>query len=267
MENKASDVPSKRSSLLGELLRHWRGVRGLSQLDLALDVSMSQRHLSFIESGRSIPSRKVLVTLTEAMDMPLRERNALLLAAGYAPLYQEPTLDDATMAVVSRAIEQMMHNHEPHPAILMDRHWNVIRTNNAAPVFFGSLIDLEAFPKPRNLLELMFDPAGLRPFIEDWETVAAALLERVRREALGHTIDANLQALLDRLRRYPGADRLPTCTSPESPIVPITFRRGDERISYFSLVTTVGMPQAVTAQELRLECMFPIGAEHTKGAS
>lgn len=259
MSSEASDGPSSQSSPVGELLRHWRGVRGLSQLDLALDVSISQRHLSFIESGRSVPSRRVLVTFAERLGMPLRERNLLLLAAGYAPLYQEPSLDDATMAFISRAIDQMMYNHEPHPAMLMDRQWNVIRTNRAAPAFFGSLIDLEALPKPRNLLELMFDPAGLRQCIEDWETVAAALLERVRREALGQIVDKNLQALMNRLRCYPGADKLPACTSPESPIVPITFRRGDERISYFSLVTTVGMPQAVTAQELRLECMFPMG--------
>ena len=256
--NRANDVPSSQPSPVGELMRHWRGVRGRSQLDLALDVDISQRHLSFIESGRSVPSRRVLITFAEALGIPLRERNTLLLAAGYAPIYQEPTLDDATMAVVFRAIDEMMHNHEPHPAILMDRHWNVIRTNKAAPAFFGSLVNLEAFPKPRNLLEMMFDTAGLRPCIEGWETVAAALLERVSREALGQTIDANLKALLEKLKRYPGADKLPTCTSPESPMVPITFRRGDERISYFSLVTTVGMPQAVTAQELRLECMFPM---------
>lgn len=258
MSSKVSDGPGSRSSPVGELLRYWRGIRGLSQLDLALDVSISQRHLSFIESGRSVPSRRVVITFAERLGMPLRERNSLLLAAGYAPLYQEPLLDDATMAVVTRAIEQIMENHEPHPAILIDRQWRVIRTNKAAPVFFGSLMDLEAFPKPRNLLELMFDPGGLRPCIENWETVAAALLERVHREALGHNLDADLRTLMNKLRSYPGVDRLPICTRPESPIVPITFRRGNERIAYFSLVTTVGMPQAVTAQELRLECMFPM---------
>lgn len=251
-----------KSSVLsvGDLMRYWRGVRGLSQLDLALDTSVSQRHISFVESGRSVPSRKLLVTFSEALGIPLRERNALLLAAGYAPLYQEPTLDDATMAVVSGAMVQMLRNHEPHPALLIDRYWNVVRTNDAAPAFFSTLINLEAFSKPRNLLELMFDPAGLRPSVEDWEAVAAGLFERVRREALGQVMDAGLQALLDKLKRYPGAENLPACISPESPLLPITFRRGKERISYFSLVTTVGMPQAVTAQELRLECMFPMEA-------
>ena len=247
-----------QTSPAGLLLRHWRGLRGLSQLDLALNLRVSQRHLSFVESGRSVPSRKLLITISEELGIPLRERNTLLLAAGFAPLYKEPSLDETTMAVISGALEQMLRNHEPHPALLLDRYWNVLRTNNAAPLFFGSLIDLDAFPKPRNLLELMFNPQGLRSCVEDWETVAAALLERTRREALGHTFDPTLQALIDKLQNYPGVHDLPPCTRPQTPVVPITFLKGEQRISYFSLVTTVGMPQAVTSQELRLECMFPL---------
>lgn len=200
----------------------------------------------------------MLATLSETLNIPLRERNALLLVAGYAPLYAEASLDDATMKVVTNALDQMLSNHEPHPALLIDRYWNVVRTNTAAAAFFGSMIDLAAFPKPRNLLELTFDPAGLRPHIEDWETVAAGLLQRVRREALGLVIDDRLQSLLDKLKRYPGAEKLPVSINQDSPILPITFRRGAERISYFSLVTTIGTPQTVTTQELRLECMFPI---------
>lgn len=243
---------------VGELLRYWRGQRGLSQLDLALESGVSQRHLSFVESGRSVPSRGMLVTLSEAMQIPLRERNALLLAGGYAPLYGEASMDDATMSVVMEAIDGMLRNHEPHPALLLDRYWNVVRTNAAAPAFFGSMMDLEAFAKPRNLPELIFDPVGLRPHIEDWETVAAGLLQRVRREALGSVVDERLEALIGRLKSYPGAESLPLPAIAESPILPVTFRRGGERISYFSLVTTVGTPQTVTAQELRVECMFPV---------
>lgn len=258
-ESVKSGISAEPASV-GSLLRYWRGQRGFSQLDLALAGGTSQRHLSFVESGRSVPSRAMLLVLAEALNLPLRERNALLLAGGFAPMYAEAALDDATMRVVAGALDQMLHNHEPHPALLLDRYWNVVRTNTAAPRFFGSLMDLEAFPKPRNLLELTFDPAGLRPHIEDWETVATGLLQRVRREALGMVVDAQLQALLTRLKRHPGVDKLPTTLSVDSPILPITFRRGAERISYFSLVTTVGTPQAVTAQELRLECMFPIDA-------
>jgi hypothetical protein len=144
---------------------------------------------------------------------------------------------------------------------VLDRHWNVIRTNEAAPRFFSSFVDLETRPKPRNLLDLMFDPAGMRPFVEEWEKVAAGLLQRVRREAVGQVMDAKLQELLKRLRMYPGVAEIKPSLAPQSPVLPIVFRRGDRRFSYFSLITTVGTPQCITAQELRVECMFPTDAE------
>src|SRR5262250_2356278 len=135
---------------LGNLLRYWRHERGKSQLDLSLDTGISQRHLSFVESGRSAPSRDFLSIVSEALNIPLRERNVLLLASGYAPLYSEQSMDAAQMAIVTRAIDRMLEQHEPHPALVLDRHWNVVRTNQAAPRFFGSFVDLEASPKPRN---------------------------------------------------------------------------------------------------------------------
>jgi transcriptional regulator with XRE-family HTH domain len=249
----ASAVPQ-----LGALLRYWRRQRGKSQLNLSLDTGISQRHLSFVESGRSAPSRDFLSTVSNALNIPLRERNALLLASGYAPLYNEQSIDSEQMSIVTRAIDRMLEQHEPHPALVLDRHWNVIRTNRAAPSFFGSFIDLEARPKPRNLLDLMFDPAGMRPFVEEWERVAAGLLQRVRREAVGQVVDATLARLLEDLLKYPGVAGLELPLAPQSPVLPLTFRRGDQRFSYFSLITTVGTPQCITAQELRVECMFPI---------
>lgn len=165
------------------------------------------------------------------------------------------------MAIVMRAIDRMLEQHEPHPALVLDRWWNVIRTNDAAPRFFGSFIDLEKRPKPRNLLDLMFDPIGMRPFVEEWETVAAGLLHRVRREAVGQVLDAKLQELLKRLREYLGARGLKPPPGPRSPVLPIVFRRGEQRLSYFSLIATVGTPQCITAQELRVDCMFPTDAE------
>ena len=191
------------------------------------------------------------------MNIPLRERNVLLLASGYAPLYSEQSMDADQMAIVTRAIDRMLQQHEPHPALVLDRYWYVIRTNQAAPRFFGSFIDLEAWPKPRNLLDLMLDPAGMRPFVEEWEKVAASLLQRVRREAVGQVVDGRLAELLERLRKYPGVAGLKLPLVPQNPVLPITFRRGNERFSYFSLITTVGTPQCITAQELRVECMFP----------
>src|SRR5215475_11585027 len=224
---------------LDELLRFWRQERGKSQLDLSMDTGISQRHLSFVESGRSAPSRDFLSIVSDALNIPLRERNVLLLASGYAPQYSEQSIDADQMTVVTRAIDRMLHQHEPHPALVLDRHWYVVRTNQAAPRFFGSFIDLQARPKPRNLLDLMFDPAGMRPFVEEWEKVAAGLLQRVRREAVGQVMDAKLQELLKRLREYPGVAALKPPLAPQSPVLPIVFRRGKERFSYFSLITTV----------------------------
>jgi transcriptional regulator with XRE-family HTH domain len=226
---------------LGNLLRYWRRQRGKSQLDLSLDTGISQRHLSFVESGRSVPSRDLLSIVSEKLDIPLRERNVLLLASGYAPIYEESSWEVPEMAAVTEAIDRMLLQQEPHPALVLDRYWNVIRTNKAAPRFFGSFVDLEARPRPRNLLDLMFDPAGMRPFVENWGVVAAGLLQRVYRESVGHIVDQKS-----------------TVPRTHSPVLPITFLKGGERLSYFSLITTVGTPQSVTAQELRIECMFPL---------
>jgi transcriptional regulator with XRE-family HTH domain len=246
---------------LGELLRYWRQERGKSQLDLSLDTGISQRHLSFVESGRSAPSRDFLSIVSDALNIPLRERNALLLASGFAPQYAEQSMDTAQMAVVTQAINRMLRQHEPHPALALDRYWNVIRTNEAAPRFFGSFVDLEKRPKPRNLLDLMFDPAGMRPFVEEWEMVAAGLLQRVRREAVGQVLNTKLQELLKRLRDYPGVAELKPSLTPQGPVLPMVFRKANQRFSYFSLITTVGTPQCITAQELRVECMFPTDVE------
>ena len=208
---------------LGELLRYWRQERGKSQLDLSMDSGISQRHLSFVESGRSAPSRDFLSIVSDALNIPLRERNVLLLASGYAPQYSEQSMDAEQMAIVTRAIDRMLQQHEPHPAIVLDRHWNVVRTNEAAPRFFGSFVDLEARPKPRNLLDLMFDPAGMRPFVEEWEKVAAGLLQRVRREAVGQVLDAELRKLLKRLREYPGVAGLRPSLRPRVLYCPSRF--------------------------------------------
>jgi transcriptional regulator with XRE-family HTH domain len=246
---------------LGDLLRYWRQKRGKSQLDLSLDTGISQRHLSFVESGRSVPSRELLSIVSEALGIPLRERNVLLLASGYAPLYSESAWDAPEMAAVTQAVDRLLHQHEPHPALVLDRYWNVIRTNAAAPQFFASFIDLAARPRPRSLLHLMFDPEGMRPFIEHWEEVATGLLQRVRREALGHVIDEKTVSLLNDLNKYPGVKDLSAVPKSQSPVLPITFVRGNERLSYFSLITTVGTPQCITAQELRIECMFPLATD------
>lgn len=255
--NSPSALTTPARHETGNLLRYWRQQRGKSQLDLSLDSGISQRHISFVESGRSGPSRELLATLSQTLDIPLRERNVLLLAAGYAPAYKENDWDDPEMAVLTKAIDHVLKQQEPHPALLMDRYWNVLKTNDAAPRFFGSFIDLSSKPTPRNLLHLMFDPEGMRPFIEDWEEVASGLLQRVHRESIGHVADKKTIELLTDLKKYPGVTELRGVRKNHGAVVPITFVKDRKRLSYFSLITTVGTPQSITAQELRIECMFP----------
>jgi transcriptional regulator with XRE-family HTH domain len=243
----------------GVLLRQWRLLRGKTQLALSLETGVSQKHISFMESGRSAPSREMLLAMAEALDVPLRDRNALLSGGGYAAIYPEGALDGAAMSRLDAALRRLLRLHEPYPAVVMDRHWNVLMANDAAPRLFGCFIDLAAWAKPRNLLRLMFDPNGLRPFIVDWPEVSRSLLARVRREAVGQVIDLETRRLLDALHRYPDAEPGPSVPGQgeDLPMIPLSFRKGGVRLDYFSMVTTVGAPRAVSAQELRLECLFP----------
>ncbi|MFC5743598.1 helix-turn-helix domain-containing protein [Dyella tabacisoli] len=251
---------------LGLLLRHWREIRGTSQMDLSVDTGISQRHLSFIESGRSAPSRQALTSIVQSLDVPLRERNAVFLAAGYAPVYSEAPWNAKEMQGITRALDRMLRQHDPYPGIVMDRYWDVLITNESSPRFFGSFIDMAARSGPRNMLHLIFDPNGMRPFVVDWETVARSLIQRVYRETVGRILDERTRSLLDEVFAYPGVDpswRLygSVASAPNLPMIPIGFKKGDKVLSYFSMVTTVGAPHSVAAQELRIESLFPANEE------
>jgi transcriptional regulator with XRE-family HTH domain len=247
------------SKQLGPLLRHWREVRGKSQLDLSMDTGVSQRHISFVESGRSVPSRQRLLTVAEALDVPFRERNTLLLAAGYAPIYSDDSWEAPEMQPVADALRRMLRQHEPFPAVVMDRYWNVLLSDTAAPRFFNCFVDMAARKSSRNLLHLMFDPVGMRPFIRDWPETSRTLLARVHRESVGRIIDDKTRELLKTLLAYPDVDvDWKTLTAPAiTPIVPLAFVKDGKNLSFFSLITTVGTPMTIASQELRLECMFP----------
>jgi transcriptional regulator with XRE-family HTH domain len=251
---------------LGALLRHWRERRGKSQLDLSLDAGVSQRHVSFVEIGRSLPSRQMLLDLAQALDMPLRDRNSLLLAGGYAPIYPDGDWNAPEMARITGALERMLRQHEPYPALVMDRYWNVLMTNRAAPRFFGSFTDLSGRPSPRNMLDLIFDPCGMRPFIANWTAVAESLVQRVTRESIGRVMDDKTKDLLGRLLAYPDVEpgwQPPSAMGDASvlPVIPMDFVKDGKILRYFSMVSTVGTPQTVAAQELRVECMFPADDE------
>jgi transcriptional regulator with XRE-family HTH domain len=263
MHSSPSD-DRKTSNDLGPLLRYWRGARGKSQLDVSLDTEISQRQISFIESGRSTPQRESLLRIADALNVPLRERNTLLLAAGYAPVYASAGLDDPDMKPVRRALERALVQHEPFPAFVMDRYWNVLLANAASPRFFGLFTDLSRRPEPRNLLHLMFDPQGMRPFIVNWPHAARSLLARVFREAVGHVIDAKTKTLLRELSAYPDVDadwRFASTTMEDSPVIPLSFAKNGRTFRFFSLVSTVGTAQTIATQELRLECMYPADDE------
>ena len=273
-------------SELGALLRHWRDARRRSQFDLSIDTGVSQRHISFIESGRSAPGRQTLLDIAQALDVPLRDRNILLLAAGFAPLYSEGNWNTQEMRGINRALERMLRQHEPFPAVVMDRYWNVFMANDAAPRFFNSFNPEATHKEPRNILHMMFDPQRMRPFIANWEDVARSLFERVYRESVGRLMDEKTQELLAELLAYPSVDpewkapgrsKISRTTGRSSskapsraasgavsegsssrlPIIPISFVKDGQVLNYFSMVATVGTPQTISAQELRLECMFP----------
>ena len=247
---------------LGTHLRHWRSIRGKNQLELSIETELSQRHISFIESGRSVPSRQVLMKIAQALDVPLRDRNVLLLSAGYAPAYSQAAWNSGQMQSVTRALERILRQNEPYPALVMDRYWNVLMTNESAPRFFNCFFDMSQRTGPRNMLHLIFDPKGMRPFIDNWEEVAGSLIRRVHFEAVGRVIDEETKELLMALRAYPSVktdDRANqrSDAGPIVPMIPISFRKGDTVLNYFSMVTTVGTPQTVAAQELRIETLFP----------
>jgi transcriptional regulator with XRE-family HTH domain len=263
----AESAHERTLSPVGGLLRHWRRARGLSQLGLALDAATTARHLSFVETGRSQPSREMVLRLTRALDVPLRERNRLLLAAGYAPLYRETGLAAEGSAQVRAALERMLGAHEPYPAVVMDRYWNVMESNGAASRFFGWLLGERHPGTPPNVVRLMFDPSGLRPFVRNWDTAADALIQRVHREAVGGLPDPETLALLDEVLGLPGippAWRAPDLHAVPVPVVPVEFEKEGLALSYFSMVTTVGTPQDAMLQEIRVESFFP--ADETTAA-
>jgi transcriptional regulator with XRE-family HTH domain len=232
-------------------------VRRKSQLALALEAAVSPRHLSFVESGRSTPSREMVQRLSEALDVPLRERNALLVAAGYAPIHPEGGLQSSELTQVRSALDRLLRHQEPYPAVVLDRQWNVLQTNRAAPRLFGQFVDLDALPAPTNLLRTVCDPAGLRPWIANWELVRAVLVRRVFREAIGGVPDGRVLSLLAELGAYSEGSAPGLPNGGELPFFPVEFRKDALRLSFFSMVITVGAPRDVTAQELRIEAFFP----------
>ncbi len=241
----------RRASQVGTLLQYWRDVRGMSQLALAIEADVSPRHVSFIETGRAQPSREMVLHLATTLDVPLREQNGLLLAAGYAPIFRESRLDAPELQTVRVALDAILAKQEPYPAVVMNRAWDILTSNTAATRFFGHLLGDAAVPPPPNVVRMMFDPACLRPFVSNWE-------------AVGGVKDEATATLLADVLAYPGVPERwsrPDPDAPLVPVIPVSFSRHGRAYTFFSAVTTLGTPQDVTLQELRIECFFPMNAE------
>jgi transcriptional regulator with XRE-family HTH domain len=251
----------ERQQPVGELLRQWRERRRLSQMELALQTEISTRHLSFVETSRSKPSRAMVLRLAEQLDLPLRARNHLLLAAGYAPVYAETALDNPHLSAVRAAVRQLLTGHEPYPAVVVDRGWNLVDAN-ASVALLTEGVAPELLAPPANVLRVSLHPDGMASRIINLGEWRAHLLGRLRRE-VALTADAALAALYDELRAYPCDQPAPEAEipGPSDIVVPLRIRHGDRELAFFSTVATFGTPLDVTVAELTIESFFPADAE------
>lgn len=252
-------LPPAPKSHFGALLREWRTARRLSQLDLALEADLSPRHLSCLETGKAQPSHDMLARLADALGIPLRERNALLLAAGYAPEYRESALAAPEMTLVRRAIDFILEQQEPYPAFVTGRHWDVLLANGAMARVLNVL--KPGGPRHRNLLRQIFDPEDLRPLIGNWEEVAGDVIRHLHDEVAATPSDGRARVLLEEVLAYPGVpdrwrQREPGATP--LPLLTTLFRTQRVELRFFSTLTRFATPRDVTLEELRIECMFPV---------
>jgi transcriptional regulator with XRE-family HTH domain len=249
-------IADNRTVRVGPLLRDWRQRRRLSQMELALEAGVSTRHLSFVETGRSRPSADMVLHLADQLEVPLRERNDLLLAAGYAPQFGARTLDDPELAPIRDALGHVLAGHEPYPAIAVDRHWNLVASNSALdPLLEG--IAPELLVPPANCIRLALHPDGLARRIVNLGEWRGHLLERLARE-ISLTGDAELAGLREEMLGYRGPE--PTDT-PDGAAIMVQLRLRNPELNFFSTVTTFGTAVDVTVSELSVEAFFPADAE------
>ena len=259
-----SVAQANQPDLFGPMLRAWRRRRGTSQLALALQSGVSQRHVSFLESGRARPSREMVVQLTSALDVPLRQRNAMLLAAGFAPVSRESNRAAPELTPVRQAISRMLKQQEPYPAVVIDRLWNLLDANEAANAFTVFLFEGPPPPPPAgkqaNLLRWLLDPKALRSKIANWEEVARYLVSTTYAEILADGGEPKALAFIEEIMALPDVptsfrkirfeDRPP-------PVLTVDYLVAGKSLSVFTTIATLGTPQDITLQEVRIECFFP----------
>jgi transcriptional regulator with XRE-family HTH domain len=260
LQTPANDSRSRQSAAapthVGELLRQWRGARRLSQLALALDAGISARHLSCVETGKAQPSRELIARLAETLDMPLRERNMLLMAAGYTPEYAETPLSDPELRQVQRAIEFILEHQEPYPAFVMNRCWDVLQANRAAARLEDFLCGGSIH---RNMMRRFFDPQDIRAAVVNWDEIAGDLIRHLHDEIAASPSHPTMRELLEEMLSYPGIPshwRTRQLGASPPPLLTVVFRKEDHELRFFSTITGFGTPRDVTIDELRIECTF-----------
>ena len=254
------NTTSPSLSTAGAMIRDWRTRRRLSQLDLALEAEVSQRHLSFLESGRANPSREMVIRLAERLSVPLRERNRLLLAAGFAPSYGERSLSDPALSAANDAVAQVLKGHEPNPSFVVDRHWNMVAANGALAPFLAG-VDPSLLEPPVNVLRIALHPKGMPPRIANFGEWRAHLLERLHRQN-GGVADPVLASLEEELTAYPGQPGYHRKNGEAPAIaVPLQLRHDDRILSFISTITVFGTPLEVELSELAIESFFPSDPE------
>jgi transcriptional regulator with XRE-family HTH domain len=247
-------------SAVGRLLRDWRAARGMSQLDLAMHAGFSARHVSFIETGRTQPSRQALLVLAETLEVPLRERNRLLEAGGYAHVYRQTPLAAEEMGHIRGVLQFILDRHKPYAAVVLDRYAHCLMGNGVSEQLLAAVVDPSLMSEHANYLRMVFHPLGARRSIVNWDEVARHLLARAERELGDAKDDETAAALLTELRGYAGPSlrqRPPASLSAADLLLPIHIRKNDLDLRIFSTIMTLGSPQDVTLQELRIETFFP----------
>ncbi|MEG3632662.1 helix-turn-helix domain-containing protein [Micromonospora palythoicola] len=243
---------------VGELLRQWRRRRGLSQLDLAIATDVSARHVSLVETGKSKPSADMILRLAAQLHVPLRDRNRLLLAGGFAPRYTERPLDDDALSAVHDAISRVLRAHEPYPAVVFDRRWNIVMTNRAVDPFFAQVAP-DLLRAPVNLVRLGLNPRGLARLVVNLADVRAVFRTRIARQ-LATAPDPELTALYDELLA-PGPDETSDERIDGDVVIPMILNVGGRELRLFSTITTFGTPMDITIDEVAIESYYPADAE------
>lgn len=251
----------KRNESVGDILRFWRQLRRISQMDLALDIGISSKHLSFVETGRSQPSRNLILNIAHSLKMPLRHRNVFLKAAGYASEFGEEPFDGQKMEIVRQALHRMIEKHEPYPAVVVNTGYRILMTNSGFDQIIRFYAGDNALKTYDNVYRIVFAEDGLRQYIKDWPAIEHFMLARLWEEVVSSQHADLIELYKDITRLKTREDPIDFQIDSNLPIMSLTLEKNSTKASFFSTVTTLGTPLDLTTQELRIELLFPADEE------